>query len=125
MFVAITDGTLGDTYPSGWTSGTCKITPLPLSSPNIVWCNVGSCTSETRPDFLNSTGRRLLEADTNLLIEYNGSVWSVISNNYKGSTDKRPLLGNNDLGVEYYDTTLKKKIIWNGIEWTNIDGTSL
>lgn len=125
MCIATTAGTLGDTFPSGWSSGTCKITPLPLSSPDIVWYNTGSCTSQTRPDFLNYTGRRLLETDTNLLIEYNGSVWSVISNNYRGSTNKRPLLGNNDIGVEYYDTTIKKKILWNGTEWTSIDGTDL
>ena len=24
-----------------------------------------------------------------------------------------------------YDTNLKKKIIWNGTEWTNMDGTNL
>ena len=125
MFVAITDGTLGDTFPSGYSSGTCETTPLPLTSPNIVWCNTGICTSETRPNFLNSVGRRLLETDTNLLIEYNGKSWSVISNNYKGSTNQRPLLGNNDLGVEYYDTTIKKKIVWDGTKWVNIDGTDL
>lgn len=125
MFVAITDGTLGDTFPSGYSSGTCETTPLPLTSPNIVWCNTGICTSETIPNFLNSVGRRLLETDTNLLIEYNGKAWSVISNNYKGSTNQRPLLGNNDLGVEYYDTTIKKKIVWDGTKWVNIDGTDL
>ena len=125
MFVAITDGTLGDTFPSGYSSGTCQTIPLPLSSPNIVWCNTGICTSETRPNFLNSVGRRLLETDTNLLIEYNGKAWSVISNNYKGSTNQRPLLGNNDLGVEYYDTTIKKKIVWDGTKWVNTDGTNL
>lgn len=125
MFVAITDGTLGDTFPSGYSSGTCMTTPLPLTSPKIVWCNTGICTSETRPNFLNSVGRRLLETDTNLLIEYNGKAWSVISNNYKGRTNQRPLLGNNDLGVEYYDTTIKKKIVWDGTKWVNIDGTDL
>ena len=125
MFVATTAGTLGDIFPLGWSSGTCKTHPLSLSSPDIVWCNVGSCTSTTRPNFINSIGRRLLETDTNLLIEYNGKTWVVISNNYKGSTDERPVLNNNDLGVEYYDTTLKKKILWNGTEWTNMDGTTL
>ena len=90
-----------------------------------MWCNTGICTSETRPNFLNSVGRRLLETDTNLLIEYNGKAWSVISNNYKGRTNQRPLLGNNDLGVEYYDTTIKKKIVWDGTKWVNIDGTDL
>jgi hypothetical protein len=27
--------------------------------------------------------------------------------------------------MEYYDSTLKKKILWNGTAWTNLDGTSL
>ena len=42
-----------------------------------------------------------------------------------GSTAKRPSLTINEEGFEYYDSTLKKKILWNGIKWTNIDGTSL
>lgn len=28
-------------------------------------------------------------------------------------------------GYEYYDTTLKKKILWNGTAWVNMDGTEL
>lgn len=28
-------------------------------------------------------------------------------------------------GFEYYDTTLKKKLLWNGTEWVNVDGSSL
>ena len=40
-----------------------------------------------------------------------------------GTTAQRPT-GVNE-GYQYYDTTLKKYIIWNGTEWTNIDGTSL
>lgn len=45
----------------------------------------------------------------------------------KGTTSERPLLGEfiEDIGAEYYDTTLKKKIIWNGTKWTNVDGTPL
>lgn len=42
-----------------------------------------------------------------------------------GSTAKRPSLTINEEGFEYYDSTLKKKILWNGTEWTNMDGTSL
>lgn len=43
----------------------------------------------------------------------------------RGQSKYRPKLNANDDGFEYYDTTLKKKIIWNGTEWTNIDGTTL
>lgn len=43
----------------------------------------------------------------------------------KGTTEERPtpLLG--DSGFQYYDTTLKKYICWNGTTWTNFDGTPL
>lgn len=45
--------------------------------------------------------------------------------NTKGNSDNRPVLASNDVGYQYYDTTLKKYIVWNGTEWTNMDGTSL
>lgn len=40
-----------------------------------------------------------------------------------GTTAQRPT-GVNE-GYQYYDTTLKKYIVWNGTEWTNMDGTTL
>lgn len=43
----------------------------------------------------------------------------------KGVSENRPTLTNLDDGFEYYDSTLKKKILWNGTEWTNMDGTTL
>ena len=43
----------------------------------------------------------------------------------KGQSKYKPKLNTNDEGFEYYDTSLKKKILWNGTEWTNMDGTSL
>lgn len=43
----------------------------------------------------------------------------------KGTTKQRPTLQSSDEGFEYYDSTLKKKILWNGSEWTNLDGTPL
>ena len=45
--------------------------------------------------------------------------------NTKGDTKSRPVLSADDEGYEYYDTTLKKKILWNGTDWVNIDGTQL
>lgn len=44
---------------------------------------------------------------------------------YKGSTENRPILTASIDGFEYYDTTIKKKILWNGTTWVNIDGSSL
>lgn len=43
----------------------------------------------------------------------------------KGTTEQRPTLISIDEGFEYYDTTLKKKVLWNGTAWLNMDGTSL
>ena len=37
----------------------------------------------------------------------------------------RPILTVNDMGFVFYDTNIKKKILWNGIAWVNLDGTSL
>ena len=45
--------------------------------------------------------------------------------NTKGDTKSRPALSADDEGYEYYDTTLKKKILWNGTAWVNVDGTQL
>lgn len=42
-----------------------------------------------------------------------------------GSTSERPSLKLNNAGFVYYDITLKKKILWNGTTWVNLDGTSL
>lgn len=43
----------------------------------------------------------------------------------KGDTLSRPTLTTSDEGLEYYDSTLKKKILWNGTAWVNLDGTQL
>lgn len=34
-------------------------------------------------------------------------------------------LASDNAGLQYYDTTLKKYVLWNGTAWTNLDGTSL
>lgn len=43
----------------------------------------------------------------------------------RGESTNRPSITSDDEGFEYYDTTLKKKILWNGSAWVNMDGTSL
>ena len=40
-----------------------------------------------------------------------------------GSTNNRPTNAFN--GLEYYDTDINKKILWNGTAWVNLDGSSL
>ena len=42
-----------------------------------------------------------------------------------GTAFDRPQLGPEDAGFEYYDETLKKKLLWNGTNWVNLDGTGL
>ena len=43
----------------------------------------------------------------------------------KGGTINRPILETGETGFLFFDTTLKKYIVWNGTEWTNMDGSSL
>lgn len=44
---------------------------------------------------------------------------------YKGNTSDRGTPSVNNEGLTYYDSTLKKMILWNGTVWTNLDGTPL
>ena len=43
----------------------------------------------------------------------------------KGTTANRPILSSKNVGFQYYDTSLKKYIVWDGTKWTNMDGTAL
>lgn len=43
----------------------------------------------------------------------------------RGDTASRPALTSADAGFQYYDSTLKKSILWNGTAWVNMDGTAL
>lgn len=60
----------------------------------------------TKPNFVDALGFR-----ANLI--------------HRGTTEQRPTPTASDEGFEYYDSTLKKKILWNGTKWVNIDGTAL
>ena len=60
----------------------------------------------------------------NIRYIFRNNTW-LLDNVYKLETSKRPSLKSNDEGFEYYDTILKKKILWNGTAWVNIDGTEL
>lgn len=67
------------------------------------------------------------EKDKKLIFrEEFGNNWSVLEfYNNIFSSDNRPNLTEYDISVEIYDSTLKKKILWNGTDWTNLDGTPL
>lgn len=59
-----------------------------------------------------------------LKYKYDGFKWNLINCN-KGNSSSRPILSLLDEGFEYYDSTLKKKILWDGNAWVNLDGTEL
>ena len=73
-------------------------------------------------------------ASNGIVIYYKGNnVWvdalgRVVDDNYpiatKGTTEQRPALTSTDEGFQYYDTTLKKYIVWNGTEWVGNNGYS-
>lgn len=43
----------------------------------------------------------------------------------RGKSYNRPTLTEKHAGAEYYDASLKKKILWNGTTWVNLDNTNL
>ena len=59
-----------------------------------------------------------------LKYKYDGFRWVLINCN-KGDSNNRPTLSLINEGFEYYDSTLKKKILWDGTAWVNLDGTEL
>lgn len=71
-------------------------------------------------------GIYLLKNEKTILSVINGELYNSngeIFGNKKGETSARP--SSVEEGFEYYDTTLKKKILWNGTAWVNMDGTQL
>lgn len=83
-----------------------------------------------RPDITNATNLYYYDNVLNKLLYGHKGIWrDALGNNpdlaTKGTTNNRPTLSNTDEGFDYYDTTLKKKILWNGTDWVNIDGTEL
>lgn len=62
-------------------------------------------------------------------ITVSGSIYDINGINIlaltKGTTEQRPTNTIISEGFEYYDSTLKKMILWNGTAWTNLDGTAL
>lgn len=83
-----------------------------------------------RPDITNAENLYYYDNVLKKLLYGSHGVWrDALGNNpdlvTKGTTNNRPTLLNSDEGFEYYDTTLKKKILWNGINWVNVDGTAL
>ena len=53
------------------------------------------------------------------------SAFTLDCNPSTGTNEKRPVLTATNIGFQYYDTSLKKYIVWDGTAWTNMDGSSL
>ena len=47
------------------------------------------------------------------------------SNLDKGSTSSRPTLTSDDIGYQYFDTTLKKPLFWDGTNWVDATGVTV
>lgn len=83
-----------------------------------------------RPDITKAENLYYYDNVIKKLLYGSHGVWrDALGNNpdlaTKGTTNNRPTLLNSDEGFEYYDSTLKKKILWNGTAWVNMDGTEL
>lgn len=76
----------------------------------------------TTPNVNIFTDIEFINCKTNGLQLFSSDEKSIIGKNY-GTSEERPTYITE--GFEYYDTTLKKKILWNGTDWVNLDGTIL
>lgn len=54
--------------------------------------------------------------------DYYGEIYNI---KRSGTTEERPDLNSTNEGFTFYDSTLKKMILWNGTTWVNMDGTEL
>lgn len=86
-------------------------------------------SSDSLPTLYNVKGKAFYCTDLNKPLWFNGSQYLDALGNVakitKGNTSQRPSLNKENEGFEYYDTSLKKKILWNGTAWVNLDGSSL
>lgn len=76
---------------------------------------------------INTDYGALFLRDKKLMINIKGGTYytPIFKFKDKGTTSQRPTLSDTDEGFKYYDTTLKKYIVWNGTTWTNMDGSTL
>ena len=90
-----------------------------------------------RPTSTAADGFCYFDTDVNKALWKLGASWvdenQMTPGKHKGPTNSRPsnlinnadVNNNNDVGYMFFDTSLKKYIVWNGTGWTNLDGTSL
>lgn len=85
------------------------------------------CDTETTFHHLtNECKKQDIIRYNNYVYKFNHNIGKFVSTDKTtGTSSERPKLTNLDEGFEFYDSTLKKKILWNGSIWANIDGTEL
>lgn len=111
---------VGPTYDTSDTEHTNPIYQLYVKN-STGWVNNGRFTS-IAAGVVQDTGN----SETAVMSQK--AVTNSLSSNYKnfrGTTDSRPTLTEDDSGFPFYDTTLKKYICWDGNVWTNFDGSAL
>lgn len=111
---------VGPTYDTSDTEHTNPIYQLYVKN-STGWVNNGRFTS-----IAAGVVQELGNSETAVMSQK--AVTNSLSSNYKnfrGTTDSRPTLTEDDSGFPFYDTTLKKYICWDGNVWTNFDGSAL
>lgn len=71
-------------------------------------------------NFVKDKNKYIANSDGKWVLESKG-----VEYNKYGNTSSRPQLDSSMEGFTYYDSTLKKMILWNGTTWVNLDGTAL
>ena len=87
---------------------------------NTINCKAGNITIEGSTD-----SEDLIESIANNTILKGNARELRNSLVLKNSDNYIPTLKSSDAGVLLFNKTLKKMILWNGSEWTNVDGTIL
>lgn len=111
---------VGPTYDTSDTEHTNPIYQLYVKD-STGWVDNGKFTS-IAAGVVQDTG------NSETVVMSQKAVTNSLSSNYKnfrGTTDSRPTLTEDDSGFPFYDTTLKKYICWDGNVWTNFDGSAL
>lgn len=112
-----------------------------LTKPGVYYLNNGtsSGTPGNRIGFLevlpltnneNYVIQRFITFNTGTNITYyrkreNGTwaTWQIIANTLSGTTANRPTY--REVGMSYFDTTLNKRVDWNGTVWVDSTGTTV
>ena len=91
---------------------------------NIIYGNLDDVMNSIVDTIASYQGMMVYDTRYKVLYINNGKSFVPV-NRLSGTTEEIPSLRVIDAGLEYYDSSLKKKILWNGNSWTNLDGTSL